>query len=118
MIERDLQAVGSRTRSKIQKQLMPNEEFLFYVIISDRILSRWCTRLIATSERLLTIRHFIFDTVIRGIRLEKIETIRRDATGRGLVISGDLKNWELEFDSGPEADNVKTQIEDLLDQST
>ena len=116
MIEQNLHAVDARTRSQIQRLLMADEEFIFSVVTSDRIISRWCTRLIATSKRLLTIRHFLFDTTIRGILMRKVNTIRSHDTKHILIITGDVKTWELEFESAGEVNELKDKLEQLQSQ--
>lgn len=94
---------------------MADEEFVCVAITADGLLSRWSTRAVLTSKRLLTIKNFLLDSTIRGIRLERIESMSENGSTGSLSVESGTREFDLEFESDQEATEMRSRLKRAIE---
>ncbi|MFT4922775.1 MAG: hypothetical protein ACI8XM_001994 [Haloarculaceae archaeon] len=111
----DIEELDGRTRSRFTSMRLSDEEFVLAGRAADGMLSRWCTRVIVTTGRVLAIRHVLLEWDVEGVRHERIAGISyRSGTEDTLVIEHESMTIEYTFDDGQTGEALASAIRKLL----
>jgi hypothetical protein len=102
-----------RTRSRFESVRMPDEGFVLATRCDDALLERWATRVVVTTERLLAVRHVLFEWDVSGARHDWIRGIEQVDGGSTLRVEQDVGADEFAF---PDADTARAVVEAVEDQ--
>jgi hypothetical protein len=102
--------LDDRTRSRLDDVLMSGEAFVVGARATDGLLSRWCTRVVVTTDRVLEIRHVGLDWSLEGYRRERIHDARATGDGTRLRFDAGLDEIEYDFDDAATVDRFLTEL--------
>lgn len=107
----DVGDLDRRTRSRFTSMRLSDEEFVVAGRAADGLFSRWCTRVIVTTGRVLAIRHVLLESSVEGVRHDRIAGITyRSGTEDTLVIEHESMTIEYSFDEGQTAETLASAI--------
>ncbi|MFC7132136.1 MULTISPECIES: hypothetical protein [Salinibaculum] len=104
-----------RTRSRFESVTMDGEEFVIAGRASDGLLPRWSTRVVVTTERVLSIRHVVLEWSVEGVRHRRITNVRAvSGDSPGIVVEED-RTFTTEYTFGETAtrDALLAKIREL-----
>lgn len=113
MLYEALADVDGRTRSRLESLLMADERFVLAARCDDGLLERWATRVVVTSDRVLAVRHVLFEWDVTGVRYDWIRGVDRVDGGQTLRVEQDVDAHEFAF---PDADTAAAVASALADQ--
>lgn len=86
---------------------MPDEGFVLAARYDDALLERWATRVVVTTERVLAVRHVLFEWNVAGARHDWIRGIEQVDGGSTLRVEQDVDADEFAF---PDAETARAVV--------
>jgi hypothetical protein len=106
-----VEELDDRTRSRLENVLMADEEFIVGARAADGLLSRWCSRIIVTTRRVISIRHVGLDWSVDGHRRERIHDVSGPSGPENRVMFTDgLTAVEYTFEDAVAAKRIAEEL--------
>lgn len=107
----DPERLDDRFRSRLDTVLQADERVLLAARCDDALLDRWATRVVVTSDRVVTIRKVVLEWDIGGIRHEWIENVERRDDGVTVRVERESGVEEFTFPAATTAEGVVDAID-------